>query len=164
MSRDDPEGTAIIRSRGELEALAPQWNALADSTRLPMLSHAWVLSCAESLYTEDELHIITVRAGGILVGAPLVTTGSAGITRLELIGDSYLYEPSGLLYDTDRTLDLLARAIVNTRRPVVLARIPTQSPITARLHLLVAGEARGSGSHCDHAAARTAFRSGASVS
>jgi CelD/BcsL family acetyltransferase involved in cellulose biosynthesis len=140
MSRGDRSETAIISSRREIEALAHEWDTLAASTGLPMLSHAWVLSCAESLYTEDQLQIITVRAGGVLAGvAPLVARQAAGITRLELIGSSHLFEPSGFLYDTDSTLDVLARAIVNTRRPIVLARIPTDSPIGARLQSAARG-------------------------
>ena len=58
---------------------------------------------------------------------------------LELIGSSHLFEPSGLLYDTDSTLDALVRAVVDTRRPVVLARIPTDSPIAARFHTAARG-------------------------
>ena len=123
-----------------MEVLAPEWDALAEPNGLPVLSHAWVLACAESLYREDELHIITVRAGGVLAGvAPLVARNAAGVARLELIGSSHLFEPSGLLYKTDSTLDVLARAVVSTRRPVVLARIPTDSPISARLQSVARG-------------------------
>ena len=92
------DGTAIVRSRDALAALASEWDLLADTAGLPTLSHAWVLACAESLYKEEELHIITVRVRGVLAAvAPLVAVDRAGVTRLELIGCSYLFEPSGLL-------------------------------------------------------------------
>lgn len=140
MSSGDRDGTAIVGSRRTLEGLASEWDTLAASHELPMLSHAWVLSCAESLYTEEELHIITVRVRGILAGvAPLVAKDRAGIRHLELIGASYLYEPSGLLFDTDTTLDVLLRAIVNARRPIALSRIPTHSPIGSRLRSVARG-------------------------
>lgn len=136
----DPDGIDIVRSRSALEALASEWDILAESMGLPMLSHAWVLSCAETLYHEDELYIITVRVRGVLAGvAPLVAEERAGIKRLALIGVSYLYEPSGLLYDTDEALDALVRAIVNVRKPVVLSRIPSHSPIISRLPSVARG-------------------------
>ena len=126
------DGTAIVRSRDALAALASEWDLLAGTTGLPTLSHAWVLACAESLYKEGELHIITVRVRGVLAAvAPLVAVDRAGITRLELIGCSYLYEPSGLLFDSVNALDVLLRSIVDVRRPFVLSRIP--SPICSRL-------------------------------
>jgi len=105
-----------------------------------MLSHAWVLACAESLYEEDELHVITVRVGGILAGAaPLVTRNRLGAKHLELMGASQLYEPSGLLYDSDTSLDALLQAIVSVGRPIVLSRIPSPSPIAARLRAITRG-------------------------
>lgn len=120
----------ILRSRAELEGLASQWDILAEACGLPTLTYAWTVSCAESLHTHEELQVITVRDDGVLAGvAPLVARNG----RLELIGSSQLFEPSGLLYATDQTLDVLVRAIVDTRRPLVLARIPTDSPICARL-------------------------------
>ena len=127
----------IVRTRGTLEALAPEWSVLAESSGLPMLSHAWVQSCADALYAEDALYVITARARGVLVGvAPLALEYRAGVRRLSLIGASRLYEPSGLLYDTPETLDLLVRAIVDARRPVTLYRIPAHSSIIPRFRSL----------------------------
>lgn len=134
------DGTTVVNSRSKLEAMAADWDVLAESFGVPMLSHAWIVSCAESFYADDELHVITVRVGGKLAGvAPLVRRERAGVTRLELIGASELYEPSGLLYDTPHTLDLLLRAIATAGRPVLLSRIPTHSHITSRLRSVVRG-------------------------
>ena len=120
----------VIRSYRALEALDAEWDVLAAPRELPMLSHAWVLSCAETLYREEELYVLTVRQGGVLVAvAPMVIRRSAGVEHLGLIGSSFLFEPSGLLYDSDESLRTLVRAIVLAGRPVVLSRIPRQSPI-----------------------------------
>ena len=83
-----------------------------------MLSHTWVLACARTLSSEDELYVITVRQQGVRDWiAPLVIRSHAGITRLELIGVSPLYEPSGLVYESDAALDALLRGMLNTRGP-----------------------------------------------
>ena len=132
--------TTVVASRSELEAMAAEWDILAASNAVPMLSHAWIQACAESLYDEDDLHVITVRTGGKLTGAaPLVRRVHAGMVRLELAGVAELYEPSGLLYDTDDALDALLRAVMDGRRPVLLSRIPVLSPIIPRLRSLVRG-------------------------
>jgi len=137
MNSRDLYEIAVVRSCSALEALAPEWDTLAKSIALPMLSHAWVLSCAETLYQQDELYIITVLVGGVLAAvAPLVAVDHAGAKRLELIGGSHLYEPSGLLYSTGEALDALVRAIVSVRKPIVLSRIPSQSPIISRFRSL----------------------------
>jgi CelD/BcsL family acetyltransferase involved in cellulose biosynthesis len=133
MPKSDRGEVDIIRSRRALEALGSEWDMLASTRELPMLTHAWVLSCAEALYGEDELCVITVREHGVLTGvAPLVARRSAGLTHLEVIGSSFLGEPSDLLYRTDESLAMLVRAIRGVGRPVVLARIPSQSPVIAR--------------------------------
>ncbi len=132
--------TFVVRSRAGLEALESDWAILAKSTGLPMLSHAWVLACASTLYREDQLHIISVRIRGVLAGiAPLVSVDRAGITRLELIGGAQIGEPSGLLYDSAEALELLLHAIVDARQPVLLARIPANVPVAARLRSVARG-------------------------
>lgn len=130
----------IIRTSRELKALAVEWESLSLSLGLPMLSHAWVLACAEAFYTNDELCIITVRRQGELAAiAPLVTIRRAGVNRLELIGVSYLYEPSGVLYRDEASLAALTRAVVSCGFPVVLARIPAESPLIRQIRSIVAG-------------------------
>jgi CelD/BcsL family acetyltransferase involved in cellulose biosynthesis len=134
MSHSNRDGVEVVTSLAGLAALAPGWDMLAESVALPMLTHAWVLSCAANLYREDALHVIAVRQQGVLAGvAPLVATFRRGIRRLELLGGRYLGEPSGLLYNSSEALDVLVRAIVDARRPFMLARIPAQSPAIAQL-------------------------------
>jgi CelD/BcsL family acetyltransferase involved in cellulose biosynthesis len=130
MSKSTRGEIAVVRSYRALEALGAEWDVLAAPRLLPMLSHAWVLACAETLYREDDLHVVTVRVDGVLVAvAPMIVRRSAGVEHLGLIGSSFLFEPSGLLYDSDDSLRMLVRAIVGAGKPVVLSRIPSQSPI-----------------------------------
>lgn len=134
MTHSNRDGVEVVSSHAGLEALAPGWDRLAESAALPMLTHAWVLSCAATLYRDDALHVVTVRRQGVLAGvAPLVARIHGGIRRLELLGGSYLGEPSGLLYDSSEALETLAQAMVEARMPVLLARIPAQSPAIAKL-------------------------------
>lgn len=133
MSHGNPDRVEVVTSHAGLAALAPEWDILAQAVA-PMLTHAWVLSCAATLYREDSLHVITVHQRGVLAGvAPLVARLHAGSKRLELLGGSYLGESSGLLYNSSEALNALVQAIVDARKPVMLARIPAQSAAIVKL-------------------------------
>lgn len=128
----------LVNSISALKSLASEWEKLAALMGTPMLSHAWTLACTEAFCKEEELCIITVRSQGNLVGvAPLVRVKTAGGGRLELIGVSSLYEPSGLLYRNEEALSCLVRAMMGYGLPVVLARIPSDSPVIPQMRSVV---------------------------
>jgi len=123
----------VVKNRSVLEGMAREWDALAEGAGVPTLSHAWILACAEAFHAQDQLFIIALRRGGELVGlAPLVESRRGCVSRLELIGVSFLYEPSGLLYRDGEALTYLARSIMECGFPVVLARIPADSPVVSQ--------------------------------
>lgn len=123
----------MVKNQSVLEGMADEWDVLAKQAGMPTLSHAWVSACVEAFHADDHLSIITVRRKGELVGlAPLVERRRDSFSRLELIGVSFLYEPSGLLYRDDETLDHLVRALLERQLPVVLARVPVDSAVVSR--------------------------------
>lgn len=131
----------MIKNRSTLEGMAREWDALAEQVGMPTLSHAWVAACVEAFHAQDQLFIIVVRRKGELVGlAPLVERRHGALLRLELIGVSFLYEPSGLLYRDDEALDYLMTALLERRLPIVMARMPVDSAVVSRFRsgLLVA--------------------------
>jgi CelD/BcsL family acetyltransferase involved in cellulose biosynthesis len=122
----------ILTTLAALETLAPEWAALVADADLPMLSHAWVLACALTLCAAQALRVITVRQRGTLVAAaPLAQADGTGATRLELVGATTLYEPSGLLYRSEEALTLLLRAMLSLRQPFLLSRIPFTPHVNA---------------------------------
>lgn len=134
MSPADRVETQVIESLAGLAALAREWDALARSAELPMLTHAWVQTAAATLYREDQLHVLVIRRQGALAAvAPLVTGRRAGIRRLGLIGGSHFGEPSDLLFESNAAQATLARAVADAGLPFVLARIPATSPFVAAM-------------------------------
>jgi CelD/BcsL family acetyltransferase involved in cellulose biosynthesis len=130
----------IVTGVDTLAGLADEWEPLAEATGLPMLSHAWILSCARTFHADDDLHIVAVyRHGRLAAAAPLVSRSHAGIRRLELIGAASLSEPSGLLHDGDDALDALLRAMLDAGTPVLLSKVPSSMSIAARLSSLGRG-------------------------
>jgi CelD/BcsL family acetyltransferase involved in cellulose biosynthesis len=124
----------VIRSIPQLEALAPEWDRLADGLGRPLLRHDWFASCIGPLHDACDLSVVTVRDGGRLVGvAPLVRAGDGGAARLELIGVSSLQEPCGLLYESAEARERLLAATIGIGVPLALSRLETASETTSAI-------------------------------
>lgn len=115
----------VITSLAGLEALQSAWEGLTEGRPSLTLQHSWFAAAAETLYPLDGLHVIVVRQDGVIVAiAPLARSGRSTSERLELLGSSDLHEPTGLLHRDDDALAALVGAIIDTRRPVHLGRLP----------------------------------------
>lgn len=121
-----------------LRYIAADWDALAHRSGTPLLSADWFLACAETLCAESDLRVVVVRrAGALCAVAPLVVVRYEGIERLEVLGVSALYEPSGFLYDSAESLHHLVGKIVGFQMPAVFDRIPAESPLVGMFRELI---------------------------
>lgn len=120
----------VIRDLHDFGGLADEWNLLPGARQNPLFRHEWFLSSAESFYTEKNLRVFTVRENGRLcAAAPLVLVKRFGIDRLELLGASFLHEPSDLLYDSEDSLIELYRHITRLSHATVLQRVINTSTL-----------------------------------
>jgi CelD/BcsL family acetyltransferase involved in cellulose biosynthesis len=118
----------IIRSIQPFEALRDDWNVLADGGGHGLLRHEWFASWAAT-NDPNALRVVVFRSGGQVAAiAPLMAVRVNGIERLEFIGGSSLYEPSNLLYANEDAVRELAAYLVSLGQPMVLHRIPADSP------------------------------------
>lgn len=123
-----------LQTRRELEALAADWDTLDPARRNPLLSHRWFAAAAATLHVDGSLHVIELRRDARLVGiAPLASTRRHGVRCIEIIGAAMLHEPTALLADAESTCKALCAALVATRRPFVLQRIPMDSGVIDQL-------------------------------
>jgi len=133
----------IIRTPESLESLAQDWSALAQAQRDPQLSHAWFSSAAAALHAMRPLRVITLRRGARLVAvAPLVEFRRNGVSRLAIIGNTALYEPSNLLAEDPAALARLCSAIVAEGWPCALMRLPGDGVVSAALAAASRGRGR----------------------
>lgn len=124
----------MIQTLSALEALRDDWDALAVRYRSPLLDHAWLLSCAETLYGDGELCILTVRRAGALAGAAALAVERFGPgRRLAQVGVSRLYEPCDWLAESPPVLTELVDEAVQLSRPIVLQRLPDPSLVVNAL-------------------------------
>lgn len=119
----------VVSDITELKHMRSEWNYLADKFSNPLLRHEWFLSAAQALHEKKDLWVTVVESQGKLKAvAPLVKTKRRGGERLELLGVSSLFEPCGLLYDTEESLQLLISALLKQKRLMYLQRMPAASP------------------------------------
>ena len=127
----------MVRSIQQLEALREGWTALAARFESPLLDHDWFLSCAEAFHRDADLRIVTVRRGPLLEAvAPMVRDDRLGGRHVILLGASRLFEPSGWLYADTQALRQLAAESMTLGEPLVLQRVPADSPMVAALRSL----------------------------
>jgi CelD/BcsL family acetyltransferase involved in cellulose biosynthesis len=124
----------LVRSVDRLRALESDWQALAATARTPLLDHDWILSCAETFHADGDLRIGVLRNGSALeAAAPLALEATASGMRLAIAGASRLHEPAGWLFTPTASLAELVRPIVQLGWPLLLQRIPADSPLCRAL-------------------------------
>jgi CelD/BcsL family acetyltransferase involved in cellulose biosynthesis len=120
------QATAVLREASDLAELVPGWTRLAARVgTTPIQDAIWSAISAETV--DEGLPLSVVVVGSVeepRAIAPLARRGS----QLELLGASTLSEPSELLVDDDAALQELAAGIAALRTPVVLHRLPADSP------------------------------------
>lgn len=122
----------IISEIEHIKSLESDWLRLSNQMKSPMLSYEWFISCIQSFGNDKKIKIIVIRAEhGITALAPLWLTHANKIKHLEIIGVRELYEPSGLLYESQEALVELMDAIISLGYPVTLLRIPTNTPVAS---------------------------------
>lgn len=108
--------------------MGDEWNVLAQRFQTPLLRHEWFLACAAAFCPPGALRVITVRSHGNLTAiAPLMAVRRAGVERLELLGTSILFEPSGFLYADEEALQDVLDAVTAMRQPLLLRRVPADA-------------------------------------
>lgn len=123
----------MVRSIPQLESLRDAWDDLAARVESPLVEHDWFLSCAEALHREEDLRIVTTRAGGVLSGAaPLAREDG----RLVILGSAALYEPADWLFASEDALSDLVDQATAAGRPMILRRMRADSEVAGALSRL----------------------------
>ena len=126
------EAGRVIRNVADLDRLAEAWDALAAPALSPMQQYAWAHACAATFTGRLDLHVVAVDAADGFAVAPLVRRRS-GVGRVEFLGALELDEPSDVIASDERAMALLAEALVRSGHPLLLKRIPAESPLVPAL-------------------------------
>lgn len=126
-------GTArIVRDVASLDAMAEAWDALAAPAVAPMQQYAWARACASAFTGRRALHVVAVKGPSGLAVAPLVRHRDI-MGRVEFLGSPELDEPADILASDGVSLARLAEALVRCGHPLLLRRLPAESPLVPAL-------------------------------
>jgi CelD/BcsL family acetyltransferase involved in cellulose biosynthesis len=124
----------VVRSLDALRPLREAWDALAATSRSPLLEYDWFMSCAETFHREQDLRVVVARANGSLSAiAPLACEFEGFGRRLVLLGATVLHEPGGWLFSSDEALASLIGRVAELNHPLLLQRIAAASPLCRML-------------------------------
>ncbi len=124
----------VAADSSDLADLERGWNVLAATgDGCPTAEPEWARACADAFADEGDLHVVCVGdADSPRAIAPLVQR-HAWHSRLELLGVTTLYEPTGFLFADPESLAELARALGKLGKPLLLGRLRADSPVLRAL-------------------------------
>jgi CelD/BcsL family acetyltransferase involved in cellulose biosynthesis len=123
---DDPQ-TGVFEAADAVDVLTPEWDRLARS---PIQHSIWARAWTQTFGDAYRFHVLTAGAPDSPAAiAPLVTR-LRGPARLEFLG-SELYEPMDVLGSDEDALSVLADELARSKVPLLLRRVPTDSPFVA---------------------------------
>jgi CelD/BcsL family acetyltransferase involved in cellulose biosynthesis len=112
-----------------LESLAEPWQLLTCHTAGPMESYDWAQAAAAALAAEQAPLCVAVARDDEFRGiGQLAQLKGSWLGRLEMLGVGRLNEPSDFVYADHSALAALCAAAVRLRRPLLLNRLPSDSP------------------------------------
>jgi CelD/BcsL family acetyltransferase involved in cellulose biosynthesis len=131
----------LCSTKQQVEELGVHWDKLQTYLDAPVAKFDWILSCVENLLEKSSLYIPVASDGTQPVAiAPLVKpNGFFG--AVQQIGVSRHGEPADFLYKDAASLDLLTHVLSSGRIPLLLMRIPEESPVIQALEKAYKGKA-----------------------
>lgn len=124
----------LVENLDDLARYADAFERLEGRAGTPMQGYAWTRACAEAFGADGRLRVVVIEDGsGIAAVAPLVSRPEV-LDRLELLGMHELSEPQEFLFTDAAALARVAEALVELRIPLILDRLPADSPMVDALH------------------------------
>lgn len=128
---------SVTRGAAWLQERRDAWDALARAAGNPLLEADWILSTVDTVHRARDLRLVAIEREGRLRAAAALAASRGLLAPWELAGMTALYEPGGVLYEDDAALGELAAALRRLGRPVLLARLPADSPVVGSLQRAV---------------------------
>jgi CelD/BcsL family acetyltransferase involved in cellulose biosynthesis len=122
----------VATSLEEVDALEGPWRALDEQVAYPLVQFDWMRAALAVFAADSCPHIVAIVRGDRAVAvAPLMTRRVHGVRRMFLAGVGELFEPADLVAVDEPTRQRLVSAIARTGMPLVLERMPADSPSLA---------------------------------
>lgn len=129
------------QSLSELIKYEKAWDSTSGMSSSPLLSFSW-FRCCEDIFHVDNTLILSVHEDEVSDNITACAVFNMrnqllGTTSFEIAGTSILHEPSGLIFQDQRSLERLIQGIADLKSPIMLSRIPFELDIRKTIkHLL----------------------------
>ena len=118
----------------EVDALEGAWRELDAEMAYPLIRFDWMRAALGVFSTDARPHVLALVSGDRAVAiAPFLTRRVNGVRRMLLAGVAELFEPADLIASDQRAFQRLVSAIAHTGMPLMLGRVPADSPTVAAL-------------------------------
>lgn len=109
----------------------------------PMTSFGWTLAAVSAFAAEQTAELLMAYDcdGMLRAVAPLARSKSWSASRWEILGLRRLNEPADFVFTDRQSLAGLVEGILRLRRPLLLSRLPAESPTIAALEEAARGRA-----------------------
>jgi CelD/BcsL family acetyltransferase involved in cellulose biosynthesis len=119
----------IVDDLAGIVRLQAGWESLSPALRSPMETFGWSAAAAAGLSeAPPPQFLVAEHHGSIRAIAPLAACRGLAFGRLEMLGMDVLNEPGDLIYADHESLHAVVRRAVAFGRPIVLGRLPAESP------------------------------------
>jgi CelD/BcsL family acetyltransferase involved in cellulose biosynthesis len=124
-----PISCRIVDETQLLDQVQAGWESLAQRLPSPMETYGWSASAAASLTREQQPRLVVAeRDGSIRAIAQLARGRGWSFGRLEMLGMSRLNEPGDFAFADHEALTAVVRGSIRFGRPILLGRLPAESP------------------------------------
>ncbi len=131
----------VVRTDDDLAELQSAWERLGNAVKSPIETFGWT-AAANATGKQRPALIVAEHSGSLRAIAPLGSCGRLLGQRFEIAGMSWLFEPADFISADLEALDEVIRRAVRLRRPVMLGRLPADSPTVTAFQRLARGRGK----------------------
>jgi CelD/BcsL family acetyltransferase involved in cellulose biosynthesis len=131
----------VVQTDAELAALQPAWEAIDESLTSPMETFGWS-AAAHSAREQRPALIVAEQEGSVRAIAQLARCGRWLRSRFEMLGMTRLNEPADFISADSAGLAAVIDRAIGYGRPILLGRLPAESPTIGVFERLARGRGR----------------------
>lgn len=136
-----PLSCRIVDTSDGFNQLQAGWEALSPILSSPMETFGWSAAANSTVQQQPRL-VVAEQDGSIRAIAPLAKCRGLSFGRLEMLGMEVLNEPGDLAYSDLDALDSVVRRAIQFGRPILLGRLPAESPTIESFRTAAKGRGR----------------------
>ena len=121
--------TQVYTAPEGVVSLASHWDNLQTFLDAPVAKFDWIVSCVENLLSNSSLYMPIATQGETPVAIAPLAKPDSFFRAIRQIGVDRHGEPEDFVYRDVESLEMLSSALARDKIPLLLMRIPEESPV-----------------------------------